>query len=231
MTDAFISSHAGNPRGRCGSAPRRDHPGRQRALGDRPAPAAGGRAPQGRGSGARDRRACARPACEYLTLFAFSPRTGAVPPRRCRFLMRLFMSRAAAGSRPAPPQRHPLRVVGDLVALRPAQLQRLIAAAEALTADNGRMTLTIAANYGGRWDILQARRRCCATGCRGADLGRAGHRGANSRRTSRCATRPSPTSSSAPAANSGSATSCSGSSRTPSCTSASATGRTSTPAR
>ena len=50
-----------------------------------------------------------------------------------------------------------LRVVGDLGRFEP-RLQRLIADAQTGTAGNGRMTLTVAANYGGRWDILQATR-------------------------------------------------------------------------
>jgi undecaprenyl diphosphate synthase len=48
-----------------------------------------------------------------------------------------------------------LKVVGDLSSFEP-RLNRMIADAEALTAGNDRLTLTIAANYGGRWDILQA---------------------------------------------------------------------------
>jgi undecaprenyl diphosphate synthase len=48
-----------------------------------------------------------------------------------------------------------LKVVGDLTAFD-AGLQERIAKGEELTANNSRLTLTIAANYGGRWDILQA---------------------------------------------------------------------------
>jgi undecaprenyl diphosphate synthase len=48
-----------------------------------------------------------------------------------------------------------LKVVGDLSAFEP-RLVALIREGEAKTANNSRLTLTIAANYGGRWDILQA---------------------------------------------------------------------------
>ena len=48
-----------------------------------------------------------------------------------------------------------LKVVGDLSAFEP-RLLALIREGEAKTANNTRLTLTIAANYGGRWDILQA---------------------------------------------------------------------------
>ena len=48
-----------------------------------------------------------------------------------------------------------LKIVGDLARFDPA-LQSLIRAAEQRTAGNNKLTLTLAANYGGRWDILQA---------------------------------------------------------------------------
>ena len=51
-----------------------------------------------------------------------------------------------------------LRVVGDLSRFDPA-LQELIREGERCTGGNKRLTLTIAANYGGRWDILQAANR------------------------------------------------------------------------
>jgi len=54
-----------------------------------------------------------------------------------------------------------LRVVGDLSSFEP-RLTTLIGDAEQLTAGNERLTLTIAANYGGRWDILQAVERMLA---------------------------------------------------------------------
>jgi undecaprenyl diphosphate synthase len=54
-----------------------------------------------------------------------------------------------------------LRVVGDLSAFEP-KLQELITQAQDSTAQNDALHLTIAANYGGRWDILQATRRMLA---------------------------------------------------------------------
>jgi undecaprenyl diphosphate synthase len=50
------------------------------------------------------------------------------------------------------------KVIGDLTRFD-ARLRDKIAASEALTADNTELTLTVAANYGGRWDILQAMNR------------------------------------------------------------------------
>ena len=75
---------------------------------------------------------CARRGVEFLTLFAFSSENWRRPADEVS-----------------------LRIVGDLERFEP-RLQKMIADAEARTAQNTRMTLTIAANYGGRWDILQA---------------------------------------------------------------------------
>ena len=51
------------------------------------------------------------------------------------------------------------KVVGDLAPFD-ARIVSHIRRGEALTRDNRRLTLTVAANYGGRWDILQAANRC-----------------------------------------------------------------------
>jgi len=49
------------------------------------------------------------------------------------------------------------KVVGDRSRFAP-RIRELMSAAETLTAANARLTLTVAANYGGRWDIAQAAR-------------------------------------------------------------------------
>jgi undecaprenyl diphosphate synthase len=51
-----------------------------------------------------------------------------------------------------------LKVIGDASRFD-ARLQKLIADAQSQTAANTRITLTVAANYGGRWDLLEAVRR------------------------------------------------------------------------
>jgi undecaprenyl diphosphate synthase len=51
-----------------------------------------------------------------------------------------------------------LRVIGDRTAF-PARLQEQIDIAETLTRDNRGLDLVVAANYGGRWDIVQAARQ------------------------------------------------------------------------
>ena len=54
-----------------------------------------------------------------------------------------------------------LKIIGDLSRFD-VELQALIQAAEQKTAPNDKLTLTIAANYGGRWDIIQAVNRMAA---------------------------------------------------------------------
>jgi len=103
-------------------------------------------------------RACADRGVEYLTLFAFSSENWRRPPEEVALLMKLFRTALerevdelhASGVR--------LKVVGDTRRFDP-KLRKLIERGEELTAQNRRVTLTIAANYGGRWDILQAMSR------------------------------------------------------------------------
>lgn len=105
----------------------------------------------------------------YLTLFAFSSENWRRPVEEVSFLMNLFVTalQGEIGRLHANGVR--LRVVGDLAAFEP-RLIALIREGEALTANNTRLTLTIAANYGGRWDILQATNQLTL-----AHLEKAGH--------------------------------------------------------
>ncbi len=100
-------------------------------------------------------KACIARGIGYLTLFAFSSENWRRPVEEVSFLMNLFVAalQGEIGKLHANGVR--LRVVGDLSAFEP-RLVALIHEGEALTANNARLTLTIAANYGGRWDILQA---------------------------------------------------------------------------
>lgn len=99
--------------------------------------------------------ACAREGIEFLTLFAFSSENWRRPADEVSVLMRLFISALEREVTQLRANGIRLRVVGDLDAFEP-RLQKLIRDAEHRTANNTRMTLTIAANYGGRWDIVQA---------------------------------------------------------------------------
>jgi undecaprenyl diphosphate synthase len=100
-------------------------------------------------------KACISRGIGYLTLFAFSSENWRRPVEEVSFLMNLFVTalQGEIGKLHANGVR--LRVVGDLSAFEP-RLLALIREGEALTANNTHLTLTVAANYGGRWDILQA---------------------------------------------------------------------------
>jgi len=112
--------------------------------------------------------ACARRGVEFLTLFAFSSENWRRPAEEVSVLMRLFITALEREVVQLRGNGIRLRVVGDLSAFEP-RLRELIADAEAGTARNSRMTLTVAANYGGRWDILQAMRRLIVENPRLAD--------------------------------------------------------------
>ena len=98
---------------------------------------------------------CARLGVEYLTLFAFSSENWRRPADEVSLLMRLFISALQREVDQLHRNGIRLRVAGDVTRFEP-RLQNLIQDAERNTAGNRRMTLTVAANYGGRWDILQA---------------------------------------------------------------------------
>ncbi len=98
---------------------------------------------------------CARRGFEFRTLFAFSSENWRRPAEEVSLLMRLFLSALQREVTQLHRNGIRLRIVGDLSRFEP-RLQKMIADAEARTAGNTRMTLTICANYGGRWDIMQA---------------------------------------------------------------------------
>ncbi|MDQ8032319.1 MAG: polyprenyl diphosphate synthase [Bordetella sp.] len=101
--------------------------------------------------------ACGRRGVRYLTLFAFSSENWRRPADEVTLLMRLFVQALEREVGKLQEQGVRLHVVGDLSAFEP-RLRELIEDAQARTAGNDRLHLTVAANYGGRWDILQATR-------------------------------------------------------------------------
>jgi undecaprenyl diphosphate synthase len=99
--------------------------------------------------------ACAQRGVEYLTLFAFSSENWRRPAEEVALLMQLFQGALANEVEKLHRSGVRLRVVGDLARFDP-KIRSLVEKGERLTAANQRLTLTIAANYGGRWDLLQA---------------------------------------------------------------------------
>ncbi|NTV72296.1 MAG: di-trans,poly-cis-decaprenylcistransferase [Azonexaceae bacterium] len=100
-------------------------------------------------------RACLERGIQYLTLFAFSSENWRRPQDEVSLLMQLFVKALEQEVEKLDRNGVRLRVIGDLSRFEP-RLQELIRQAEARTAGNARLDLTIAANYGGRWDIMQA---------------------------------------------------------------------------
>lgn len=100
-------------------------------------------------------RACMERGLTHLTLFAFSSENWRRPADEVSFLMQLFMRALKNEVQRIHKNEIRFRAIGDLGRFDD-KLVKLIRDAEALTAQNDKLTLTIAANYGGRWDILQA---------------------------------------------------------------------------
>jgi undecaprenyl diphosphate synthase len=106
-------------------------------------------------------RACAERGITYLTLFAFSSENWRRPPDEVAVLMRLFSNALDREVAKMHDNGIRVKIVGDLQRFD-ARLRDQIRDAEEKTAANRKLTLTICANYGGRWDLLQAMNRMLA---------------------------------------------------------------------
>ena len=103
-------------------------------------------------------KACAARNVEYLTLFAFSSENWRRPAEEVSMLKQLFILALEREAEKLHRNGIRLRVVGNLAPFG-NKITDMVARAEQLTRDNKNMTLTVAANYGGRWDLLQAMQR------------------------------------------------------------------------
>ncbi len=111
-------------------------------------------------------KACRELEIEVLTLFAFSSENWRRPAKEVGLLMDLFFTALDREVKRLHHNNIRLRIIGDHSAF-PARIQKRIIKAETLTADNDGMTLNVAANYGGKWDIVQATRKLVAKAMRG----------------------------------------------------------------
>lgn len=92
---------------------------------------------------------------QSLTLFAFSSENWKRPEQEVSVLMELFFTVLKREVKKLHKHNVRLRIIGDKSGFS-EKLQQRIHEAEAMTAENTALTLNIAANYGGRWDITHA---------------------------------------------------------------------------
>ena len=100
-------------------------------------------------------RACIDRVIEYLTLFAFSSENWRRPAEEVSVLRQLLLNALEHEVERLHANGIRMKLIGDIAAFG-EQICTLVSKGEALTAGNRRLMLTIAANYGGRWDLLRA---------------------------------------------------------------------------
>jgi undecaprenyl diphosphate synthase len=100
-------------------------------------------------------RACAERGIEFLTMFAFSSENWRRPAEEVSMLRQLFLLALEQEVEKMNRNGIRLRIIGEIEPFG-EQVVELARRAEDATAGNKRLTLTIAANYGGRWDLMQA---------------------------------------------------------------------------
>ena len=108
-------------------------------------------------------RACAERGISHLTVFAFSSENWRRPQEEVTLLMELFMRALENEVAKLHENGIRFRVIGDLSGFS-ERIQTLIRDAQTLTGNNTRLTFTVAANYGGRWDVAQAVKKLLAEG-------------------------------------------------------------------
>ena len=100
-------------------------------------------------------KACRELGVEYLTVFAFSSENWRRPADEVSFLMSLFLKMLEREVVKLHENNIRLKIIGDRSRFDD-KLNQTMRDAELLTANNSALTLTVAANYGGRWDVMQA---------------------------------------------------------------------------
>ena len=108
-------------------------------------------------------RACADRGIEYLTVFAFSSENWKRPEDEVSGLMSLVLLAVSKYLTKLANEGVRIRIVGDRTAVSDS-VRAAWDQAERATAQNRRITLSVAFNYGGRWDVVQACRRAMQAG-------------------------------------------------------------------
>ena len=108
-------------------------------------------------------QACADRGIEYLTVFAFSSENWKRPSDEVSGLMGLVLVAVSKYLTKLAKEGVRIRIVGDRSTVS-AKVREAWEQAEHATAHNQRITLSVAFNYGGRWDVVQATRCALAAG-------------------------------------------------------------------
>ena len=98
---------------------------------------------------------CGKLGIETLTLFAFSSENKNRSNEEVSLLFKLFLNVLKQETNKLNKHNVKLKIIGNLN-LFPQEVQQTAVDAQALLANNTGLTLVIAANYGGQWDIAQA---------------------------------------------------------------------------
>jgi len=101
---------------------------------------------------------CAHKGVKYLTLFAFSTENWSRPKEEVSTLMGLFLQYLEKELKNLSQAGVRLQVIGDVTCFAQELQDRIAEAVKATVANDG-IVLTVAANYGGQWDIVQAVQR------------------------------------------------------------------------
>ncbi|MFY9261064.1 MAG: isoprenyl transferase [Gallionella sp.] len=100
-------------------------------------------------------KSCRDLGVQYLTVFAFSSENWRRPPDEVTFLMSLFIKVLERETRRLHRDNMRLKIIGDRTPFND-KLKKCMSDGETLTANNTGLTFTVAANYGGRWDVMSA---------------------------------------------------------------------------
>ena len=99
--------------------------------------------------------ACGRRGIPYLTLYAFSSENWSRPREEVRLLIELLFTTLENEALRLHENGVRLRVIGDLTPFG-EKIDRTVRKVQELTQGNMNLNLTVAVNYGGRWDIVNA---------------------------------------------------------------------------
>lgn len=108
-------------------------------------------------------QACADRGIEYLTVFAFSSENWKRPTEEVSGLMGLVLVAVSKYLTKLAKEGVRIRIIGDRDAVSD-KVREAWQQAEDATAHNRRITLSVAFNYGGRWDVVQACRQAMRAG-------------------------------------------------------------------